>query len=109
LRHKSFFDRLAPEDQHWVRRTLFRVLGVYACLMMLLVAGAGLRIGVVEPLVEDWTDLPTVGETDSRYAAALSEPASGAPCAPPACAKGAAVDYQHAADGLPVWATLGAD
>ena len=100
----SYFDRLPPEDQGWVGRMLVRLLAVYACLMLLVVAGAGLRIGVVEPLTMAWADIPMPGTTDgaavSRQPAAL--PGSG--CAPRDCLGAALKDA--APNGVPTW-TLG--
>src|SRR5215469_11638230 len=101
LRHMSRFDRLPPEDQGWVKRMFVRVLAAYACLMMLLLAGAGLRIGVVEPFAQG-LDFPKVGETDGRWVAASIEPR--APCARPACASDAVDDAPAAPGYVHGWA-----
>jgi hypothetical protein len=103
LRHMSYFDRLPPEDQGWVGRMLVRLLAVYACLMLLVVAGAGLRIGVVEPLTLGAGGVPMPGTPDR--AAVSRAPAAQPECAPRDCLSAALAD--PAPNGVPTW-TLGA-
>jgi hypothetical protein len=70
-------------------------------LLVLVLAGAGLRIGVVEPLTLGWAEVPKVGETDGRFVAVSSEPPARPDCARPDCASAAGDD---AGAAPPAWA-----
>jgi len=107
LRHMSYFDRLPPEDRGWVTRMLVRLLAVYACLMLLLVAGAGLRIGVVEPLAMGWGDFAKPGTTNG--AAVWRQPPAQPGCAPRDCVSAALDAAPPTPDGVPLWTLRGTD
>jgi len=79
---------------------LVRLLAVYACLMLLVVAGAGLRIGVVEPLAMAWADVPMPGTTDGA-AVSRQPPLAGPGCEPRDCLAAALEDA--APNGVPTW------
>lgn len=71
-------ERLGAEDQRTVRRQLPRVIGTYGLLIAMLLAGATIRLAVVEPNEVHATGLLGVlpGATVTSDAAAEPDPAA---------------------------------